>query len=85
MQRERMRRYRLLPLLGLTLLLASCAGPSSFTATACPDYPSMPADPLLIEDLDYLELARKDISGWQTELQAGQAISEHLKPAGQKE
>ena len=85
MLHEFRRKNRLLLLLGLALLLASCAGPSSFTATACPDYPSMPADPLLTEDLDYLELARKDISGWQTELQAGQVISEHLKPAGQKE
>lgn len=76
---------RLLPLLGLMLLLASCAGPSSFTATACPDYPSMPADPLLTEDLDYLEIARKDISGWQTELQAAPGISEPSKPVGQKE
>ena len=85
MPRANRRKYTLLPLLGLIILLASCAGPSSFTATACPDIPSMPSDPLLIEDSDYLEIARKDISGWQTELQAGQVISEHLKPAGQKE
>ena len=85
MSRANRRKYTLLPLLGLIILLASCAGPSSFTATACPDIPSMPSDPLLIEDSDYLEIARKDISGWQIELQAELSISEPSKPAGQKE
>ena len=85
MPRANRRKYTLLPLLGLIILLASCAGPSSFTATACPDIPSMPSDPLLIEDSDYLEIARKDISGWQIELQAGLSTSEPSKPVGQKE
>ena len=85
MPRANRRKYTLLPLLGLIILLASCAGPSSFTATACPDYPSMPVDPLLTEDSDYLEIARKDISGWQIELQAELSTSEPSKPVGQKE
>ena len=85
MQHENRQRCKLLLLLGLTLWLGSCAGPSGFIATACQGYPLMPADPLLTEDLDYLEIARKDISGWQNELQAERPISEHSKPVGQKE